>query len=938
MKKKLLFFACLLLLGGVSSAWATVTATLSGMNKVGDYYYPIYTLSESVSISSFTSSNGEAPATITDGTTLTFSHRGTVTLSDNTVVEGKKYSATVYDFTSISQPGATLLGTDKKDGIWGFTKTIYSRAQIGGIAKGSPNTTAYTGLSISNTGSKALYLNFYYASSAVRYGMQLNSSSGKVTVTDGAKIAKLDYYDNHSAVNTDWTGDNKQYPTEDLTLSEYKQVDWATGENPEFILHERTEFYLYETLTTYTEVAESLTEATATLTGFAETSGYYYPVYTITATHDEDGTVNPTLTDGEGFDVATNVLTYTERTASETNVTITYGGVNTTVEVPASVKYKKTNYNFAEASTFTYQGSGAKDGAPSGFSGTSSVARFYVVEDAGSAYTNNGITFGPSGYKWTFFTGYGIGFSKNKSLPTSYISKSDLTDGSYAILTWQKGASDDTPAWGSATNTRMVAETDGTVSFTELLDKDTPNFCYYTSLDIYEPVSETIVGTYSLNESSFTANDGKYYRQYTINATKDDTAYDNFTVALKSGTATVEGKTVTYTGTEIATVTLTDNDGSDTTYDLELPTSVAYLLTNNYNFGLKSTYPSSIIDTNSKGAINGFNTGDKTRYKIGASSTTPAAMFDNITLGFARWGWIGYEDNSNTFGIQFVAENVGSTTSTIKFSNAIAGQVAVLNYTVGNNSDNDGKGTNWSARVMQADVLTASSSDITFTVHDRGVLETTGKGYVYTSLQVYTPVSIATQSVTVSSGINMGTLVAPYPLDFSDNEGIKAYTATSTGEDGSAVRFTRINKVPAYTPVLIYKDGGATSDISFVNAEEADTPDASNMLKAGTGAAVPTNPTVGTTNYILSKSSTEEVYGFFYANDAVVPATKAYLQVTGTASSRLSVIFDDQETTGIGRVEGTTTKDATIYNLNGQRVNAPAKGLYIVNGKKIIIK
>lgn len=192
--------------------------------------------------------------------------------------------------------------------------------------------------------------------------------------------------------------------------------------------------------------------------------------------------------------------------------------------------------------------------------------------------------------------------------------------------------------------------------------------------------------------------------------------------------------------------------------------------------------------------------------------------------------------------------------------------------------------------------------------------------------------------VTVSSGINMGTLVAPYPLDFSDNEGIKAYTATSTGVNGSAVVFTRINKVPAYTPVLLYKDGGATSDISFVNAEETDTPDASNMLKAGTGAAVATTPAEGTTNYILSKSNTEEVYGFFYANNTVVPTTKAYLQVTGGASSRLSVIFDDQETTGIGRVEGTTTKDATIYNLNGQRVNAPAKGLYIVNGKKIIIK
>lgn len=59
----------MLALVGVKGAWATVTATLSGMNKVGDYYYPVYTLSESSTISSFTSSNGVAPAAITDGTT-----------------------------------------------------------------------------------------------------------------------------------------------------------------------------------------------------------------------------------------------------------------------------------------------------------------------------------------------------------------------------------------------------------------------------------------------------------------------------------------------------------------------------------------------------------------------------------------------------------------------------------------------------------------------------------------------------------------------------------------------------------------------------------------------------------------------------------------------------------------------------------------------------
>lgn len=43
--------------------------------------------------------------------------------------------------------------------------------------------------------------------------------------------------------------------------------------------------------------------------------------------------------------------------------------------------------------------------------------------------------------------------------------------------------------------------------------------------------------------------------------------------------------------------------------------------------------------------------------------------------------------------------------------------------------------------------------------------------------------------------------------------------------------------------------------------------------------------------------------------------------------------------TGINQVEGTSSKqNYNIYNLNGQKVNNPTKGLYIINGKKVILK
>ena len=72
------------------------------------------------------------------------------------------------------------------------------------------------------------------------------------------------------------------------------------------------------------------------------------------------------------------------------------------------------------------------------------------------------------------------------------------------------------------------------------------------------------------------------------------------------------------------------------------------------------------------------------------------------------------------------------------------------------------------------------------------------------------------------------------------------------------------------------------------------------------------------------------------------PAHKAYLTLpSGMAPAKgLILSFDDDETTDIESVTtDEETKDNDVYyNLNGQRVSNPQKGVYIHNGKKVIIK
>lgn len=91
-------------------------------------------------------------------------------------------------------------------------------------------------------------------------------------------------------------------------------------------------------------------------------------------------------------------------------------------------------------------------------------------------------------------------------------------------------------------------------------------------------------------------------------------------------------------------------------------------------------------------------------------------------------------------------------------------------------------------------------------------------------------------------------------------------------------------------------------------------------------------------SYVLSSN---QLYQVDAANTVNVRANKAYVdlsQITNTAGARsINLMFN--EPTGINAVSAEGfTGNGEFYNLQGQRVSAPRKGLYIVNGKVIVIK
>lgn len=75
-------------------------------------------------------------------------------------------------------------------------------------------------------------------------------------------------------------------------------------------------------------------------------------------------------------------------------------------------------------------------------------------------------------------------------------------------------------------------------------------------------------------------------------------------------------------------------------------------------------------------------------------------------------------------------------------------------------------------------------------------------------------------------------------------------------------------------------------------------------------------------------------------NIASFPIHKAYAKISGVpASAKISFSFwDDNSATGITAVETEKAADKVYYNLNGQRVEKPQRGVYIQGGRKVVIK
>ena len=191
--------------------------------------------------------------------------------------------------------------------------------------------------------------------------------------------------------------------------------------------------------------------------------------------------------------------------------------------------------------------------------------------------------------------------------------------------------------------------------------------------------------------------------------------------------------------------------------------------------------------------------------------------------------------------------------------------------------------------------------------------------------------SIPTVNVSISAA-KYATFCDEVARNF-DGKGITVYMAKS---DGSKVNLTEVEDgiVPANKGVVLYS-ASVLNDVPIpvATTDASDYSDSNNEM-VGITARTQVNATADTkTNYILSNESSG--VGFYKASGGYLAANKAYLSTTTAASARDFLGFEEN-TTAIESITNSKEVKGEYFNLAGQRVVNPTKGLYIVNGKKII--
>lgn len=273
----------------------------------------------------------------------------------------------------------------------------------------------------------------------------------------------------------------------------------------------------------------------------------------------------------------------------------------------------------------------------------------------------------------------------------------------------------------------------------------------------------------------------------------------------------------------------------------------------------------------------------------------------------------------------------------------------------GNAPSVGGKGTGWQWRFLPFTLDTETEVTMTFyaeankkynwmSIADGELLSVNdvATSVAYDEAETNTIEDVQVANVTMTRNIKAGynTVCLPFTLTanqvaaaFGTGTEVYAFSENSEDANNATVNFTKGDgSITANVPVLVKATSASTSQtftgVQVVAADEAVVPGKNFDF---VGVYAPINP-IPAGDYFIGNGAL-----YKSAGATSMKAFRAYIKAK-TAGGSVKMFIDGENVDAIDAINGEAAEQGAIYNIAGQRVNKAQKGIYIVNGKKVIVK
>lgn len=184
------------------------------------------------------------------------------------------------------------------------------------------------------------------------------------------------------------------------------------------------------------------------------------------------------------------------------------------------------------------------------------------------------------------------------------------------------------------------------------------------------------------------------------------------------------------------------------------------------------------------------------------------------------------------------------------------------------------------------------------------------------------------------SSVGWATFFAPVPIHIPAEGDLAAYTVAIDENKGTCTLTPVTGDIPANTGLVLRKHHGG---LVYIDIAQSGTADVSTNNLTGTIETI-ANP--GNYTYALQRSVDQQYVGLFLYESGNIPGFRSYYHSASATAMRNGFAFNTEgPSTAITEVPDAMPQvQQGIYDLSGRRVSQPTRGIYIVGGKKTIIR